>query len=272
MESLLFFHYIIPSPIALTIGPFSIYWYGIIIAIAILAILFVSLQTAKFFNISKDSVSDSAVWIIIGGLIGARLYEVLLNVSYYIEHPLEIFAIWQGGLAIHGALFGGFIALLLYTHIKKINTWSLLALFLSAVPLGQAIGRWGNWFNQELIGLPTSLPWGIPVDYLHRPSGFENATYFHPTFLYESLGSLVVFLILQLLIRRRPRPQTAIAFYLIFYGLIRFSLEFIKIDQTPEFLELRWPQVISLLFIITGLFLLAFFRPKPKTSLTSKDS
>mgnify|MGYP000870921680 CR=1 FL=1 len=272
MESLLFIHYVIPMPIALTIGPLSIYWYGIIIAIAALSILFVSLHNSRYFNISKEVISDSATWIIVGGILGARIYEVLLNASYYVEHPSEILAIWNGGLAIHGALFGGFIALLWYTHRKKINTWSLLAVFLSAVPLGQAIGRWGNWFNQELIGSPTLLPWGIPIDILHRPTGFENVIYFHPTFLYECIGSIVIFLILQLLVRRRPRAHILIASYLILYGLLRFSLEFIKIDLTPEFIGLRWPQIISLLFILTGVSILIFFKAKTKLSEASHTS
>lgn len=271
MESLLFIHYIIPTPIALQIGPLSIYWYGIIIAIAVMAILFVSLRNSKYFSISKEVISDSATWIIIGGIIGARLYEVFLNASYYIEHPLEIIAIWNGGLAVHGALFGGFVALLLFTHKKKINTWKLLAIFLSAVPLGQAIGRWGNWFNQELVGLPTSLPWGIPIDYLHRPVGFEDIIFFHPTFLYESLGSLIIFISLQLLLKNRFKAKTIIASYLILYGLLRFSLEFIKIDPTPEAIGLRWPQIISLIFIITGSLLLIFPKPRQKQSTTSHN-
>lgn len=261
MSNLIFIHWFQPSSIVFSFGSFSIHWYGVMIALAVIAVLYISVFNAHFFNLSKEQVSDVATWLIIGCLLGARLYEVLLNFDYYLSYPGEVIAIWQGGLAIHGALLGGLITLLIYTHFKKLQIWPLLALLISSVPLGQAIGRWGNWFNQELFGLPSNLPWSIPIDFSFRPLGFENFTYFHPTFLYESLGCLLIFIILQLLVRHYRKSLVIIGAYLILYGLLRFVLEFIKIDPTPIFLGLRWPQIMSLIFVIVGTSLL-FFKPK----------
>jgi phosphatidylglycerol:prolipoprotein diacylglycerol transferase len=171
--------------------------------------------------------------------------------------------IWQGGLAIHGALLGGLLALLLYARFKRINSWNLIAVVLPGLALAQAIGRWGNWVNQELFGLPSTLPWSIPIDFAHRPRLYEAITYFHPTFLYESIAMLFVFGILYYLATKKTAPRFIIGTYLIAYGLVRFLLEFIKIDTTPIVLGLRWPQLVSLVMIAGAITMFTIKKVKP---------
>ena len=143
--------------------------------------------------------------------------------------------------------------LLFFSKLRKINFWKITSLLIPSLALGQAIGRFGNWFNQELFGRPTNLPWGIPIEFFKRPFGYENYIYFHPTFLYESISMLVVSCWLLVLVKQKKiNDKIILADYLISYGVIRFGLEFIKIDTTSTFLNLRWPQLISLAMIIIG--------------------
>ena len=253
-----FLHNFEPSAIALTFGSFTIYWYGIIMGLAIVSALFLATYIAQFFQIDKEVILDIAILLIISGLIGARLYEVLLNFSYYVSNPSEILQVWHGGLAIHGALIGGLITLLVFSRKKKFDPWLLSAMLLPGVALGQAIGRWGNWFNQELFGLPSNLPWSIPIEAINRPDGYGSFMHFHPTFLYESIGCLILAVCLYYLIRLKKSFELVIGVYTIGYGLLRFILEYIKIDLTPHAFGLRWPQVVSLLFIVIGIWIIAF--------------
>ena len=252
----MFLHAIIPPTIALTIGPLTIYWYGIVMAVAIIVGLLLALLVAKKRGLNPEIIFDVAIWLVIGGLIGARVYEIFLEWSFYGSHPQEIIQIWHGGLAIHGALIGGALALWFYCKRKKVSLWPLLSVLVPALALAQAIGRWGNWFNQELFGRPTNSNWGIPISPFNRPAGFETDQYFLPTFLFESLGLLILAAILYfLVIKNKLNPKKIFSIYLIGYGLIRFLLEFIKIDQTPIVLGLRWPQIISLIMIVAGIII-----------------
>ncbi|HRH32962.1 MAG TPA: prolipoprotein diacylglyceryl transferase [bacterium] len=247
-----FIHTFEPVAIAFQLGSITIYWYGIIMALAIATALLFATHTAKFFQIAKETILDLSIWLIAGGLIGARVYEIFLNFPYYQNNPKEVIQIWHGGLAIHGALIGGFIALLLFDKRKKINPLNMIAILTPAIALGQAIGRWGNWFNQELFGLPTGLPWGIPINFLNRPEGYKAFTYFHPTFLYESIANLILAIILYICIRQKKSAGIIVGIYMVGYGIIRFALEFIKIDPTPEMVGLRLPQLVSIILILIG--------------------
>ncbi len=232
--------------------------------IGIIAALILSLKLAEHYNIKPDTVFDLTFWLIINGLIGARLYEVGLQFSYYLENPLNILKIWQGGLAIHGAIFAGLITIYFFARKHKIHFWKLCALIAPGLALGQALGRFGNYFNQEIFGLPTSLPWGIPIDLISRPNEYISFNFFHPTFLYESLGSLLILIILLginiYLIKNNKLSNNnyiiITALYVLLYSILRFSLEFIRIDEAPNFLGLRWPQFISLILIIISIRLL----------------
>jgi len=266
-----FLHTFNPSPVLISLGPINIYWYGVFIMLAVLTALTVAIYLAKLHGIKSETIIDLAVWLIVGGLIGARLYDVFLEWPYFSAHPTDAFKIWQGGLAIHGAIIGGLIALWLYAKKYQQNFWQLAAVIATVLPLGQAIGRWGNYFNQELFGYPTNLPWGIPIDLTHRPFEYLNFEYFQPTFLYESLGNLIIFIILFTLhikkvTTRLPDGQgyeLRVTSYLLLYSLLRFATEFIRLDPAPIIFGLRFPQLISLLVIICCLIYFAVkFRRK----------
>ncbi len=240
----------------MVLGPLVIHWYGIIMAAAMLLSIGLATRLSRQYELDKETVIDLALWLISGGVIGARLYEIFLEWPYYFAHPGEILQVWHGGLAIHGALLGGLLALVLFARIKKTDAWKLAAIAAPAVALGQAIGRWGNWFNQELFGRPTEAAWGIPIEYANRPAGYEMFSYFHPTFLYESLGCLAIAVILTILVIKKTVPARVVGMYAIMYGVLRFCLEFIKIDTAPVVWGLRWPQIISLVLIALGLWLI----------------
>lgn len=253
-----FLHNFIPQPILIKIGPLAIHWYGLIIAIALLAAIFVAVKLAKKRKFSLDDVLDLALWLVIGGIIGARLYDVfVVEWSYFSNHWEKIFYIWQGGLAIHGAIIGGLIALIFWCRKRKQNIWIWLDIISVVIPLAQAIGRWGNYFNQELFGRPTSLPWGILIAENLRPEIYKSFQYFQPAFLYESILNFILFVILFISYQKQKLKLGQIfGLYLIGYGIIRFTMEFIRIDATGMLFNIRVPQIVSIAAIIIGLVIL----------------
>ena len=259
-----FLHNFSPSPNIFSLGSLTLKWYGLLIVLGATLALLVALKLAKYYQLKKEVVLDLAFWLIIIGLLGARLYDVLLELPYYLKYPIKIFYIWEGGLAIHGAIIAGLFVLYFFSKKHQLNFWVLSALTATVLPLAQAIGRWGNYFNQELFGRPTNFAWGIPIDINHRPADYLSYTYFQPTFLYESLGLIIIFLSLLFLTIRFLKKQTVcpnfyknqVFIYLISYSVLRFFLEFIRIDKTPILLGLRWPQIVSLVIIIISLILI----------------
>jgi len=220
--------------------------------------MLVILKLSKYYKINQEVIFDLIFYLMLAGIIGARIYDVLLEFSYYAEHPINIFKIWQGGLAIHGGIIAGIITLWIFSKKQKLNFWKITALAVSVMPLAQAMGRWGNYFNNELFGLPTSAPWGIPVLPENKIMEFYDYSFFHPTFLYESIGNLIIFIFLIVLniwmIRSKKMKniyyQIILSTYLILYSLLRFSLEFIRIDITPSFIGFRIPQIASMIIIL----------------------
>jgi phosphatidylglycerol---prolipoprotein diacylglyceryl transferase len=262
-----FFHTFLPSPLLVSFGPFHIYWYGLFVVLGILAALTVSLKLAKKFGLSPNKIFDLSFWMIISGIAGARIYHVFLEWPYYSHNLINVLKIWQGGLAIHGGLIGGLLVLIYFCRKEKVNFWLMSAIFAPGIALGQAIGRWGNYFNQELFGKPTDLPWGIPIDIMSRPVRFLSAEFFHPAFLYESLGDLAIFFILLFIIGKFLRKKWTdykIIFlvYLIAYSILRFFMEFLRTDTTAYIFGFRWPQIFSLAIIIVSAIILFF--PKKK--------
>lgn len=231
-----------------------------------LSALGISLKLAKYYNINSDTLFDLAFWLIINGLIGARIYEIFLQLPYYLNNPLDTFKIWQGGLAIHGAIIAGLITIYFFSKKHKIYFWILCSVIVPGLALAQAIGRWGNYFNQEIFGLPTNLSWGIPIDLVNRPLNYISNEFFQPTFLYESLGCLFIFFVLMILnyffIKKNNLNNSVYilssAIYMLSYSLLRFVLEFIRIDESPVIFYMRWPQFISLIIIFISLSLLIF--------------
>ncbi len=272
-----FLHSFLPQSELLTLGSITIYWYGLFMVLAMILGLLVAIMLGKRYGISQEKIIDLSFYLILGGLLGARIYEIFLNLPYYLTAPLEMLKIWRGGLAIHGAILGGLIALwLFWKKNRTINFWKLGAIAVPALALGQALGRWGNYFNQELFGLPTALPWGIPINIINRPNEFISAEYFHPTFLYESIGSLLIFGLLiycHYLITKRPEMKinyfrSTVMVYVLLYSALRFLLEYIRIDETAMWGAVRWPQIISLFFILIALIIL--IRPYVQTRPNQK--
>lgn len=252
-----------PGPILIEIGPLAVRWYGLLIATAVLIGVSLSQYLAKRRRINPDLVGDLVVWLVIAAIPAARLYYVLFEWSEYAQNPERIIAIWQGGIAIHGAILGGTIAALIFARLKQISFWQLADLVAPSLILGQAIGRWGNFFNSEAFGRPTNLPWKLFIPPDRRPLGYENFAYFHPTFLYESLWNLMVFgLLLTLFFRglkAQPRLKAGTLFlvYLVAYSLGRFWIEGLRTDSLMLG-PLRIAQVVSLGGISLGLAGLAW--------------
>lgn len=271
----------------LELGPLKIHWYGFLIAIGAVLGFLVVLYFAKKYKLKKDHVYNLAFWVIIFGLIGDRLYYVFYAWEYYSHNLLDIFKIWQGGLAIHGAMIAGIIVIYLYAKKHKLNPWFLADLAVIALPLAMAFGRWGNYFNMELFGSPTDLPWGIFIAEEKRPTEFFYNTHFHPTFLYESIANLLIFLVLFIchFIKSNkntfdkykgagPEPEQVrygagniVLTYFILYSIVRFSNEFLRLDWSPYFLGLRWAQFTSLviLFICFIIIIYKIFKKFKKT-------
>ncbi|MBI4272431.1 prolipoprotein diacylglyceryl transferase [Candidatus Uhrbacteria bacterium] len=211
--------------------------------------------------------------LVVAGGIGGRALFILYNLSYFFENPSEIPAIWHGGWVWHGALIGGALGLFFYSQAKKISFLLFADLLAPGVVLAQSIGRWGNYFNQELYGLPANAWWAIPISEENRVAGFEAYTYFHPTFLYESLWDFGLFVLLFVAVRKMYRQRdrmsqviftlegtqssgTIFALYLILYSLGRFFIEFFRIDSVPVFIIFRLPQWFSVVFVLIGAYIL----------------
>lgn len=252
-----------PGPILVKMGPLTIRWYGLLIASAVLIGVSLSQYLAKRRHINPELLGDLAIWLVVGAIPAARLYYVLFEWSSYAQNPGKIIAIWEGGIAIHGAIIGGLLATLIFARINKISFWQLTDLVAPSLILGQAIGRWGNFFNSEAFGRPTNLPWKLFIPLERRPPGYESFAYFHPTFLYESLWDLMVFGILITLffkgLQGKPRLKTGTLFlvYLAAYSLGRFWVEGLRTDSLMLG-PLRMAQMVSLVGIGLGLAGLAW--------------
>lgn len=243
-----------PGPM---IGPLPIRWYGFLIASAVLIGVSLSGYLAKRRGINPDVISDLAIWLVVAAIPCARLYYVAFEWDKYANNLSEVFAIWHGGIAIHGALLGGLTAALLFARLKKIPFWQLADLVAPSLILGQAIGRWGNFFNSEAFGRPTDLPWKLYIPLAQRPTGYTQYEYFHPTFLYESLWNLMVFGLLITLFNRGLKATsplktgTLFLTYLIAYSLGRFWIEGLRTDSLMLG-PLRIAQIVSLTCISLG--------------------
>lgn len=264
-----------PGPILFQFGPISVRWYGFLIATAVLLGVTLSQYLAKRRSIDPELIGDLAIWLVIGAIPGARLYYVLFQWREYAGHPADIIAIWKGGIAIHGAIIGGSIAAWLFARYHRVSLWQLFDLVAPSLILGQAIGRWGNFFNSEAFGAPTDLPWKLFIPPANRPLEYVTVDYFHPTFLYESIWNLGVFiLLLWLFFRGLKRPGTLkvgtlALVYAVAYSCGRFWIEGLRTDSLM-FGPLKMAQMISLGAIALGLFGLFWLykldRPLPDVS------
>ncbi len=227
------------------IGPLYIRFYGIILMLGTVAGGWLAAREARRRGYDPEIVWDLLIYLIAGGVIGARLWHILtpppssieqgITTLYYLTHPIDAIAIWRGGLGIPGGLIGGAIAIYFYTRKHKLNFSEWVDIVAPSVPLGQAIGRFGNFFNQELYGAPTNLPWKLYIDPAHRLSGFEDVEYFHPLFAYESILNLANMFFLIWVTRNfegKLKKGDVLLTYLVTYPVIRFSLDFLRLDAS----------------------------------------
>ncbi len=232
-------------PTGFQLGPLYIHFYGIILMIGALAAAFLAEREARRRGQNPDFVWDGLVWVLIGGIIGARIWHILtppqsmvdqgFTTQFYLTHPLDMLEIWNGGLGIPGAVIGGAIALYFFTRHRKLKFLLWVDIAAPTVALGQAIGRWGNFVNQELYGAPTNLPWKIYIDPQYRLPVYKDVAYYQPLFLYESLWDFANLFFLLWLSRRfadRLKQGDIFLFYLIVYPVGRFFLEFIRLDPS----------------------------------------
>ncbi|MDQ3018588.1 MAG: prolipoprotein diacylglyceryl transferase [bacterium] len=221
-------------PQAFNLGPLSIRFYGLCLALAASAAYFLAVRRSKQYGLDSSATESVVLFLLVGGFVGARLYHVVSEIGYYIQNPLLIPAVWRGGLSIFGAILGGIAALALYTRYseagKKISLLSLLDWIVPSVVLGQIIGRFGNLFNYEAYGNPTSVSWKMFVPPQFRLAPFEKVEYFHPLFLYEAIASGIILIIL---LRLSPKldPGKLFFLWLLLYNAVRFFLEIIRLDS-----------------------------------------
>ena len=235
------------DPIIFELGSFALRWYGLLMVSAILIGSTIASRFIARKGEDPEDFWDMLIWVLIPGFIGARLYYVFIQsprneggIDYYLSNPAEIFKVWSGGIHIFGAFIFGAIALWLFTRLRNLPTLMFLDAIALGLPLAQAIGRWGNFINQELYGPPTDLPWGLRIDPSHRIkeyrdlSSYPESTRFHPLFLYESLWNFVGFALIFWLSRRFEKslkPGDIMLMYLIWYPFGRFWIEFLRTDS-----------------------------------------
>lgn len=245
-----------PGDIAFKIFDFPVYYYGIILAFAILTGVFTAYKLfEKFYDKSRaEIIIDISPYLILFGIIGARLYYCLVNFRYYFLHPLEILNIREGGLSIHGMIIAGFLTIIILSKKYKIESSKLFDVFFCGSALAQSIGRWGNFFNSEAFGLPFDGFLKLYIPPTSRPIEFINVNYFHPAFLYESILDLLIFIILISLFKKHSKtPGFITGLYLILYGTVRIFTEQIRIDSALNIQGIPVAQIISILLIICGM-------------------
>lgn len=242
------------------IGPFSLKYYSFFIFLGMLVACFLIFREAKRKKINEDLLTNIIFYGIIIGILGARSYYVLFNLDYYLKNPIEIFMIWHGGLAIHGGLIAGLIFLIIYSKKHNLNIFKLLDIIVVGVIIAQSIGRWGNFFNQEAYGPVTSLS---NLKSMHLPNFiikgmYIDGSYHEPTFFYESVISLLGFIVL-ILIRKLKNLKvgTLTGIYLIWYGIERFIIESLRTDSLMLG-NIKVAQLVSLIFIIFGIIVTIF--------------
>ncbi|HKA61114.1 MAG TPA: prolipoprotein diacylglyceryl transferase [Methylomirabilota bacterium] len=242
-----------PGAIAFELGPITVRWYGILMATAILVGFWLAHRRAVEEDLPADDLLRAAQWAVVAGLIGARLYEVAFNWDYYGRYPSKIIAVWEGGLAMHGGLIAGPLIGVLLAWRLRLPIFRSLDVIAPSMVLGQAIGRWGNFFNEEAFGRPTDLPWKLYISPAHRPPEFRNQEFFHPTFLYESLWDLLVFAVLVWWVRPRVRRHPGAIFfsYIGLYSVGRFFIESLRLDSFWVG-SLRVPQLASVAGVLVA--------------------
>ncbi|HAR5370399.1 TPA: prolipoprotein diacylglyceryl transferase [Staphylococcus aureus] len=263
------FNYI--DPVAFNLGPLSVRWYGIIIAVGIILGYFVAQRALVKAGLHKDTLVDIIFYSALFGFIAARIYFVIFQWPYYAENPGEIIKIWHGGIAIHGGLIGGFIAGVIVCKVKNLNPFQIGDIVAPSIILAQGIGRWGNFMNHEAHGGPVSRAF---LEQLHLPNFiienmYINGQYYHPTFLYESIWDVAGFIIL-VNIRKHLKLGETFFLYLTWYSIGRFFIEGLRTDSLMLTSNIRVAQLVSILLILISISLIVYRRIKYNPLLFSK--
>ena len=244
----------IPSPSngTLDIGPLSIHAYGLMIALGVVAAVWLSGRRLEASGAgTREDMTNISMWGVLGGVIGARIYYIITDASEPWREPGKWIQIWKGGLGIPGGLILGTVFGIWAAKRRGVNVPMLLTAAAPAIPLAQAIGRLGNWWNQELFGRPTTLPWGLEIDDAHLPAGYPSGTLFHPTFLYEALWNVGLCLLLLLIDKRMNlRPGRLMAVYVLGYSIGRFWVEGLRIDPANSGGGWRLNQWTAVVFFV----------------------
>ncbi|MEI6499129.1 MAG: prolipoprotein diacylglyceryl transferase [bacterium] len=248
---------IVPNPIVLEVFNIQFRWYGLIVASGIAVAFMLSKQKSHDYNIDENKFDIIFCMILLFGFIFARLGFVVQNVDYFKNNMVEVFQIWQGGLSVHGGIIGGILGLLIFAKMLKIDYLKFGNILSPYLLIAAAIGRFGNFFNQEIIGRPTNLAFGQYVGINFRPSQFTHAEYFHPVFLYESILMLIAFFIYQQ-VSKKVGNRFGILYTIVIYNLIRIIVEFFRADWRPLVFQLDLAQLVSLGLIILMLVLNVF--------------
>jgi phosphatidylglycerol:prolipoprotein diacylglycerol transferase len=275
------------GPILIPIAPgYGVHWYGILIVTGIMLGALYAARRARQDGENPDHVWNGLVVAIIPAIIGARLYHVfsgpeggMVGWNHYRQHPIEILYVWQGGLGIYGAIAGGVLGVAIYAWRAELCPLRWLDYGAPGLALGQAIGRWGNFINQELYGPPTDLPWGLIIDPEHRIAPYDDLiayppdTLFHPTFLYESLWCLLVFIALALIARKwkdRLLPGDIFLGYIIGYPLGRFFIEYLRPDAWMLG-PLAAAQLFAILCVVGGAAMLVARHGRARSAALTKE-
>ncbi len=260
------------SPFIFELGPIHLRWYGTLLAIGVLLAGWMAKRELRRRGLPSDRVYTVAYWCVPMGIVGARLYHVATDWDRFSGHLAHIPLVWQGGLGLPGVILGGTLGAYIGARRAGIPPLVMFDCIAPGLAAAQALGRWGNYFNQELFGGPTSLPWGLEIDPVNRPAGYAASATFHPTFLYESLWDFGVMLLLYWLIRRawqRLPPGSIFAAYLAAYSFGRFLVEGMRVDQAQYLGSFRFNQVLfGVVFVLASTwFAICLRRSRPGAGL-----
>jgi len=254
--------------VAIELGPIPIYWYGVVIALGAILGLLIAIYESKRIGFNEEYAVDVVIWSIPISILCARIYYVIFEWDYYGQHLDQIINIRQGGIAIHGAIFGALLTVFLYTKKKNISFWQITDILAPSLLLGQAIGRWGNFFNQEAHGGKTT--WTFLQDTLHLPKWivdqmYIDGSYYIPTFLYESVWNILgVILLIVWRMAGNPRRGYIFLGYLVWYSVGRFYIEGLRTDSLMVAGELRTAQLVSIALFAFGLIMMFIRRSAPR--------
>ncbi|MEI5907661.1 prolipoprotein diacylglyceryl transferase [Bacillus spongiae] len=261
------------NPIAFKIGSLSVNWYGILIGLGIILALYIAIRESKRLGLDPDLFPDLLMWAIPAAIIGARIYYVIFQWEYYAKYPEKIIQIWNGGLAIHGALIGAVITTILYAKMKKMSFWVIADIAAPSLLIGQAIGRWGNFINQEAHGGPVTRSF---LENLYLPDWIINqmyigGVYYHPTFLYESLWNFGGIILLLFIRRMNPQRGYMFLLYVTWYSIGRFFIEGLRTDSLMVAPGLRAAQVLSIVLIIGAVSVWLYLRKTRKAPVRYQE-